>query len=839
MPEQAGTGGAERHTKAPGLPAALLGVTLTFPQPAVAAPAVVDIVFRTVAALDRHEIVSLALTLGVLLFAVVTAIALVRTRSHAATKLAETRREAAAAREAADRALALLLAEPQVVVVWRDPKAEPEILGDAMSLMGLPATRRVLAFGAWLDPNQAHLLEAATDALRKRGQPLSMTLVSNRGHHVEATGRPIGGAAVLRLKEITGAKLDHAALAGRHQRLERDLEQLRGLLEMVPAPIWLRDEAGRLAFANHAYATAVEAKDPADAVAREMELLDRPTRDEAAHARAEQRVFAKRVPVVVGGQRRVVDVLEFGNTRGAAGIGFDATEAATVRADLSRIVTAHRRILDQLATAVAIFSADRRLVFHNAAYRTLFKLDAAFLEERPSDGAVLDRLRNERKLPEQVDFRGWKAELFEAYRSPEPKEHVWHLPGGRILRVVTSPNPEGGVTYLFDDISERIALESRYNTVIHAQSETLDALNEAVAVFGSDGRLKLHNPVFEQLWRLSAKTLADNPHIDAVAGWCGPLVALDAERRTPVDPWQAIKRAVTAIERRDPVTERIERVDRSVIDCAAVPLPDGGTLVTFRDVTDSVRIERALVERNEALLQADALKNAFVRNVSYELRSPLTTIIGFAQLLTDAAIGPLNNKQRDYLGHINQSSAALLAIIDDILDLATIDAGAMTLELGQVDVRATVDAAADGVRDRLAANELKLDLRVPRDAGSFVADGKRVRQVLFNLLSNAIGFSPKGGTVTLAAERRASSVVFSVTDGGPGIPPELRDRIFGRFESHPLGSKHRGPGLGLSIVRALIELHRGTISVDSEPGRGTLVTCTFPTDAAAGREAAE
>jgi signal transduction histidine kinase len=839
MPERAGRGGAQHDKRARWLSAALLAAALTFPQPAIGAPAVVDIVLQTVAALDRQEIVSLSLTLGVLLFAVVTAIALVRTRSHAATTLAETRHESAAAREAADRALALLLAEPQVVVVWRDPKGEPEILGDAMSLMGLPATRRVLAFGAWLDADQAHVLEAATDALRKRGQTFSMSLVSNRGNHVEAAGRPIGGAAVLRLKEITGAKLDHAALAERHQRLERDLEQLRALLEMVPAPIWLRDEAGRLAFANRAYATAVEAKDAADAVAREMELLDRPTRDEAAQARADQRAFAKRVPVVVAGQRRVVDVIEFGNARGAAGIGFDATEAATVRADLSRIVTAHRRTLDQLATAVAIFGADQRLVFHNAAYRSLFKLDATFLEERPSDGAVLDRLRNERKLPEQVDFRAWKAELFEAYRSPEPKEHVWHLPGGRILRVVTSPNPEGGVTYLFDDISERIALESRYNTVIHAQSETLDALNEAVAVFGSDGRLKLHNPVFERLWHLSAKMLADNPHIDAVAGWCGPLVALDAESRAPLDPWQAIKRAVTAIERRDPVTERIERVDGSVIDCAAVPLPDGGTLVTFRDVTDSVRVERALVERNEALLQADALKNAFVRNVSYELRSPLTTIIGFAQLLTDAAIGPLNDKQRDYLGHINESSVALLAIIDDILDLATIDAGAMTLELGQVDVRATVEAAVDGVRDRLAANELKLDLRVPRDVGHFVADGKRVRQVLFNLLSNAVGFSPRGGTVTLAAERQAAGVVFRVSDGGPGIPPELKNRIFGRFESHPLGSKHRGPGLGLSIVRALIELHHGTVAIDSEPGRGTVVTCTFPTDAAAGREAAE
>jgi signal transduction histidine kinase len=839
MPKRAGMGDAPRDRAAQGPRlAAALALTLVLGSPPARANPFFDAAAQAFGAFDRHQIVSLSLTLGILLFAVVTAISLVRTRVSAASKLATARGEIAAAREVADRALALLLAEPQVVVVWRDAKSEPEILGDAMGLMGLPATRRVLAFGAWLGAEQAHALDAATDALRKRGQAFAMTVVSNRGRHVEAIGQPIGGTAVLRLKEMTGAKLEHAALTERHRRLERDLEQLRTLLEAVPAPIWIRDEAGRLAFANRAYAAAVEAKDPADAVAREHELLDRQTREEAIQARADARIFSKRVPVVVAGQRRVLDVIEFGNTLGAAGIGFDATEAASVRADLSRIVAAHRRTLDQLATAVAIFGADQRLVFHNAAYRTLFDLDAAFLEDRPADGAVLERLRGERKLPEQVDFRAWKAELFEAYRATEAKEYVWHLPGGRMLRVVTSPNPEGGVTYLFDDISESIALESRYNAVIHTQSETLDALTEAVAVFGSNGRLKLHNPVFERLWKLAPKALAELPHVDVVAAWCQPLVERDEGPQANGDAWEAIKLAVTALERRA-TTERIERVDGSVLDCAVVPLPDGGTLVTFRDISDSVRVERALVERNEALLAADVLKNAFVRHVSYELRSPLTTIIGFAQLLDDSAIGPLNERQRAYLGHVNESSAALLAIIDDILDLATIDAGAMALELGPVDVRATVEAAADGLRDRLAANELKLDIRLPKDAGSFIADGKRIRQVLFNLLSNAIGFSPRDGKVTLEAERRAGNIVFRVSDHGPGIPAELKERIFDRFESHPLGSKHRGPGLGLSIVRALVELHRGSIAIDSKPGQGTVVTCVFPANAAAGQQAAE
>jgi signal transduction histidine kinase len=742
-----------------------------------------------------------------------------------------------------------MLAEPQVVVVWRDPKAEPLILGEAAAITGVAASRRVLAFGSWLDPERARTIENAVEALRRRGEAFACVLVTTRSRHIEVEGRPIGGAAVLRLRDVTGAKLEHAALAERYRKLEGEVSEVRNLLEAVPAPIWVRAANGRLAFANRAYAAAVEAVDPADAVARGLELLDSSARAEAVHIRAEGRVFAKRVPVIVAGARRVLDVLEVGSKSGTAGIGLEATEAETMRAELSRVVAAHRCTLDQLATAVAIFGADERLVFHNAAFRALFDLDAGFLDERPTDSAVLDWLRARRRLPEQADFRAWIAQLHEAYRALEPKEHWWHLPGGRSLRVVTNPNPEGGVTYLFDDITERIELESRYNALIRTQSETLDALAEAVAVFGSDGRLKLFNPAFVELWQLSPQALAERPHIETIGGWCRPLLDAPQDRRDQggedfsggagIDPWAAIQLAVTRLERRTPIGRRLERIDGSVLDCTAVPLPDGGTLVTFRDLSDSVKVERALIERNEALLAADALKNAFVGHVSYELRSPLTTIIGFAQLLDDPLIGPLNDKQRDYVHHITDSSAALLAIINDILDLATIDAGAMILDLGKVDVRSAVEAAAEGVRTRLAERGLKLDLRVPADIGSFIADEKRVRQVLFNLLSNAVGFSPQGENVILSAERCPHEIVFRIVDRGPGIPPELKERVFERFETHRLGSHHRGAGLGLAIVRSLMALHGGSIAIDFEPGQGTVAICTFPIYAMVGSKAAE
>ncbi|PSC03352.1 two-component sensor histidine kinase [Alsobacter soli] len=797
------------------------------------AASLVDVVGILPQRLDPHGAIGLAVFAGLVMFATTTALIHLGQRRKWGEREAALAAENADLRARCDRADILLAAEPQVVIAWGGRSGEPDIEGDVSIVGDMPVARRVLGFGSWLPPAQAQAVEQAVDRLKQRGESFKMTVRSVGGRILEAEGRPVMGRAVLRIREISGDRLELLHLRDQVQLATADLLGFRAILDALPQPLWRRDLEGRLTWVNAAYARAVEAPDADAAVAAGLEFLDKAAREDVQRARSRSAMFDGQCAAVAAGQRRIYHVLDVATGDGSVGMATDVSDREALRLELARLNENHAVTLDQLPTAVAVFDSAKRLRFCNAAYRDLWQLSAAFLDTHPTDGEILDRLRSERRLPEQADYRGWKKGVLEAYRSLEPKESSWYLPDGRTLRVVTNPNPDGGVTYLFDDVTERFQLKTQFNALMRVQGETLDTLKEGVAVFGTDGRLKLHNPAFASMWRLAPSALAERPHIESV-------IAHARELHPEQDDWNAIRGAVAGLsDSRQGVAMRMERRDGSVLDCAAAPLPDGATLITFVDVTASVNVERALKERNEALEKAGQLRESFVHHVSYELRSPLTNVIGFTQLLAEGAIGPLNERQKEYAGHILRSSAALMAIIDDILDLATIDTGEMALQLGRVDIRETIEAAVAGVQDRIAENKNRLVLDVPASIGAMVADGKRVRQVLFNLLSNAVGFSREGQTVTLSAERTDHDVVFRVRDEGQGIPPELIDKVFDRFESHSGGSRHRGVGLGLSIVRSFVELHGGKVSIASKQDRGTVVTCVFPVNGVPSRAAAE
>ncbi len=799
-----------------------------------ASPAYADSLAETLSSLldfNRQEVAVLTTALALLGFSVVASILLMHNRVRAARTETKLRADIGDLQAQANSYQTLLFAEPQIVISWPAGGNRPRITGDTSLVLQQDSPQRILAFGTWLPPEPALQMDHAVDALRESGESFLLNLTTANGNAIEAMGRAIGGQAIVRIRPLSGVRKDLAETNLRLKSVMEETEMLRGFAAASPWPLWAKGAKGKLIYANAAYAQATEAAGVDDAISRNLELLDSSGRTEMEHALAANAGFAARLPIVASGERRIYDVRAINVGGGSVGIAIDASEANTLSSALVQMAEAHRRTLDQLSSGVAVFDGQRRLAFYNDSYRRLWDLDPAFLDNNPDNSSVLDRLRASRKLPEQADFRAWKAKLHEAYRAIEPAKDTWYLPDGRALGVVTTPNPEGGITYLFDDVTESLDLARRFDRLIKVQRETLDSLAEGVAVFGSNGKARLFNPAFARMWKLSPEQLGDEPHIDTVAAWCKPL--LDDTKA-----WRIIRESITGLENRNDVPLKLERTDGSVLDCMSRPLPDGATMLTFQDITDTENVERALRESNESLQAADLMKLNFVHHVSYELRAPLTTIIGFAHFLSDPSTGPLTGKQAEYLDYVTKSTNALMALTDSILDLATIDAGVMKLELGPVDIPKAIEAAAEGIQDRLATDRIKLKIDIDPNVGTFIGDQRRVVQVLYNLLANAVGFSPQDAIVGVSARRGERSVVFAVTDSGPGIAPDVKDKMFNRFESFAHGSRRRGAGLGLSLVESFVQLHGGKVRVDSTLGRGTTVTCEFPIDQAV-RDAAE
>lgn len=779
------------------------------------------------------EVMQLAVFVGVMGAALLSAIAMIRERARIAAENVDLRARVADLNAAVQRSDALLNLRDQRVVVWAREQQKPELLGSLPSEAAAPDDRAAfLAFGRWLMPRSAAALDHAVSELRERGTAFDLVVEARGGAPLEVQGRKSPFHAILRFVSLSQMQRSHARLRLDNQRLAADHETMLGLIDALDMPFWIRSADGRLQWVNRAYTEAVDASDTEAVIRDGREFLGSAAREKIEQQHRSGVVFKQNLSTVIGGDRKVFAVTDAVAGEGSAGIALDMSGAEGLREVFEHTLRSHADTLNQLTTAVAIFDAQEKLGFFNQAFQKLWDLDSAFLDSAPDNALLLDRLRSAGKIAEQPEWRRWKDNLLSAYRAVEPQEHWWHLPDGRTIRVVANPQPTGGVTWVFENLTERIDLESRYHTAVRVQGETLDNLTEGVAVFGPDGRIRLSNPAFMKLWGLSPQFVEPKTHISAIRAQCDAL-AKDS-------PWAGFVAAVTGFddERRDG-EGLTELTNGTVLRYAIVHLPNGQVMTTFVDVTDSVNVERALKDKNEALQKADQLKNDFVQHVSYELRSPLTNIIGFAELLSLPATGPLAPRQREYLGHIGSSSAVLLTIVNDILDLATVDAGIMELEIAEVRVDQTIATAAELVADRLEEHAIGLEIDAAQAPQAFHGDETRIRQILYNLLSNAANYAPEKSTIALSCRQTPSGVEFAVHDDGPGMPPEILDTVFKRFEPRTNGGRRRGAGLGLSIVKSFVELHGGTVRIVSGADQGTTVICLFPLVPSGTRAAAE
>ncbi len=716
------------------------------------------------------------------------------------------------------------------------------------------------------------LLERAVDCLHADGVGfvLDLTLTAT-GRRVRALGVRASTednvvlADMVWMRDVTEEARATEILGRRADTLQQDRDRLRALLDSLPLMVWLRDESLAVVEANATYAAALDlpvgrragAEDAGGRDSGRHELAPGVAGQEmralAARSRAAGTASRGRFHVVLSGERRLVEIVETpagsgplaGHTVGAA---FDVTPLEEMEARLAREAEAQAEVLERLGTAIAVFDAETRLTFHNTAFAHLWSLDTEWLDQRPGYGAFLERLRENRRLPEVADFPAFKGgELAHFTKLLRPREDILHLPDGTTLRRVLAPHPLGGLLATYEDVTDSLALERSYNQLTAVQRETLDNLHEAVAVFGPNGRLRLSNPTFGRLWDLDLGLGAgeDGAPEDGVGNDGGSealqladLLVRQEASVTPGEAWETFKRRMMAQgEGRGPRTGRITLAAGHHMDYATVPLPDGGLLLTLLDVTDRVRVEQALRDRTDALRAADMLKSAFIANVSFELRTPLTTISGFSEILEGGYYGTLNSRQAEYAQVIANTARQMVTLIDDITDLVSIEAGNLSLELDAFDVHAALAAVLALSRETARRRDVTVHFDCPPEAGWVVGDERRIKQILYHLLSNAIAASEPGKSVVLAAQRQGADqildglkpigecIVFTVADTGIGMDDSTRRAVLTAFAKGP---HSEGAGLGLTLVRRFVDLHGGDLDIVSVPGEGTTVTVRIP-----------
>ncbi len=798
--------------------------------------------FMAVAALVLAVVLLLGITLGVgtpMLMIVILAGVTAGLGGLSYLLIRQGRRQAAQIRALlplAERAQAVLASAPTVFCLFTPQGILRESVGVA-ALLGVEKVAHAEDLVAAIRDPELFLAAFRKLQLAGEGFALSVTLAQS-GTVIPVTGKRvrIGRDSVpydvLWFDNSPAVQAERAHVTSALAENKASVEQLTAMRDSFPLPIWIRQADLTLTGCNPAYARIMD-QTVAAVLEAQSELTSATARGGSGRALAAKALETgqpqiERRHVIVAGKRQLLEITEIPysptpETRGVFGFAVNVTAEEEQALEIERHATSQREVLEHLGSAIAIYGPDTRLEFYNRAYVRLWHATEAFLDTKPTFGEIIEDSRTRRVAPEQSDFPRYKRERVGLFTSLlEPREDLMHLPDGTTLRILVSPHPMGGLIFVHEDVTDRLELESSYNTLIAVQRETIDNLAEGVAVFGTGGKLGLFNQAVAQIWNLPTDYLASSPHIADFVERARALLGHEAD-------WESFKKDfVSRTLDRTPRKTRLNLTNGQIIDCITAPLPDGAALNSYLDVTDSVKIEQALRASNAALAAADRVKSDFVATVSHQLRTPLNTIMGFSEILTNQYFGSLNDRQMEYTRTIMEASKKLLLLINDVLDLATIEAGRMTLNREAVLAANLMNAARQVTAEWARQQALEVAIDCPSDVGSFTVDAARIKQVLLNLLNNAITWTLAGGRITLEARRASPWIILSVVDTGVGIPPDSLDRVFGKFERGDPEDKKAGAGLGLSLVKSLIELHGGRVEITSTPDTGTRISCFVP-----------
>lgn len=657
-----------------------------------------------------------------------------------------------------------------------------------------------------------------------RGSKRSLAL---RGHLADPQVSP-GGAALVWVFDFSDSESELVQLRDDAARARSDFAALVGLIEAAPMPMWFRGPEGDLRLVNQAYVAAVAGTDARQVAEDGIELVESvdglTARQVALQAAGKQLPIERMVSVTIHGQRRAFRVSDLPlGPEGVAGYAVDVEEMEELSRTLKAFRDAQRAMLDQFSAGVAQFDAKRQLTFANPPFQRIFALKSTVMLDPPMFERWLDLARDSGRVPEARDFPAWRRERAGWFTASAAQEEAWVLGDGTHVRIVAQPLPDGGLMLIAEDRTEQLQLSAARDTLLRTRTATFDSLFESLAVFAPDGRLQLWNRRFAADWGLEDTFLDTHPRVENLLVEIARALAKPGKAKAVGD----VVRAAT-LDRKQ-TGGRVVLADGRTLEFAGVPLPDGNGLLTVLDITDSQKAEEALKQRAAALEEADSMKTRFLANMSYEFRTPLTSIGGFAELLEAGLGGDLSDSGKEYVSAILQSVERLGEQIESVLDLSQSEAGMLPLAHEEIDLLPFVTQLVEDRAERIKASGLSLDLRGDKGVGRIEGDRRRLGRAIGHLLDNALIATPSGGRllVELGAHKGRARIVIS--DNGAGMDAATLARALEGIKVSADGKGvERRQGLGLPLARQLIEAHGGSLELLSEPGQGTAAIVELP-----------
>jgi PAS domain-containing protein len=625
---------------------------------------------------------------------------------------------------------------------------------------------------------------------------------------------------IIWFNEISQEMAKYATLEDQNHELNSKLNLRETIINNLPFPIWYRDSKDNIIYNNISYemfSNHTPTQKAESAINKNAINLAHESREEGSECSAEVHLISR-------GERKLYKLSECAlKDDSCVGYALNYEDKEKINAELKMHLAAQSDLLESSASAIAIYGADTKLKYFNQAFMKLWKLEEGWLVTNPTYGEMLETLRGKRLLPEQANFKSFKEQQIGLFTNLiKTHDEFFYLPDGRALRVIVIPHALGGLLFLYEDMTDRLTLERSYNALAAVQRTTIENLQEGVAVFGLDGRLKLCNPSYNRIWELTKEFVSSSPHVrDIINKIKDSLVIKEGNADDFANTM------LSDIETRKIVHRQIERKKGAIIDRTCTPLPDGAILITYMDVTDKMSVEKNLRESNEMLQQNDRAKTELMANIASELNTPLSQMFDSTNWLYLNANSSSEARQQHIFSILSKTNSIKM-LMQNITDLSSLESGSIILDISEVQFKTINQCIHEVIATLKEIKDIIFKSKLIK-TGKLVGDERRIQQIITNLILFIFEFAEQNDEIlitTLITENNHLELKLELINSNVN----LEFLNLSSFDNFGNEARHLKPSLGinLKIARNFTNLHGGEIDFSYDKKFGTTLICRLP-----------